>query len=246
MRIKPTYLLTFIILFLLLNTESSGQTVLVPKNTDWKYLDDGSDQGTAWKETSYDDSSWASGNAELGYGDGDETTVLSYGGDSNNKYITYYFRHNFNVSDPNESNNLVLNILRDDGAVVYINGTEVQRTNMPSGSINYLTHASSTIGGSDEDIFNEFIISSDQLVTGTNLIAVEIHQRSSSSSDISFNLELKTEPTLYIQAGEEWKYLDDGSNQGTTWKETSFDDSSWASGNAQLGYGDGDETTTLS
>ncbi len=246
MRIKPTYLLTLIILFLLLNTESSGQTVLVPKNTEWKYLDDGSDQGTAWKETGFDDSSWDSGNAELGYGDGDETTVLSYGGNSSNKYITYYFRHNFNVNDPNESDSLVLEILRDDGAVVYINGTEVKRTNMPSGTINYLTHASSTIGGSDEDIFNEFIISSDQLVSGTNLIAVEIHQRSSSSSDISFNLELKTEPAQYIQAGEEWKYLDDGSDQGTAWKETSFDDSSWDSGNAQLGYGDGDETTVLS
>ena len=235
-----------ILLFFVINLQLAGQTVLVQKNAIWKYLDDGSDQGTAWKETSYDDSAWASGNAELGYGDGDETTVLSYGGDANNKYITYYFRHNFNVNDPNESNNLVLEILRDDGAVVYINGTEVQRTNMPTGTINYLTHASSTIGGSNEDIFNEFIISSSQLVTGTNLIAVEIHQRSSSSSDISFNLELSTEPTQYIQAGETWKYLDDGSDQGTAWKETGFDDSSWASGAAQLGYGDGDETTVLS
>ncbi len=243
-KIFKLFLLYFLVLTV--NAHLTGQTILVQKNANWKYLDDGTDQGSAWKEPSFDDSSWASGNAELGYGDGDEITVLSYGGNSNNKYITYYFRHEFSVTNPNQSNSLSLEILRDDGAVVYINGTEVQRTNMPSGAINYLTHASSTISGSDEDVFNEYLISSDQLVAGTNIIAVEIHQRSSSSSDISFNLELSTEPTQYIQAGEEWKYLDNGTNQGTAWKEMSFDDSSWASGNAQLGYGDGDETTELS
>ncbi len=176
----------------MVNSHITGQTVLVQKNANWKYLDDGTNQGTAWRETSFDDSSWDSGNAQLGYGDGDETTVLSYGGNSNNKYITYYFRHEFNVSNPNQSNSLNLEILRDDGAVVYINGTEVQRTNMPSGTINYLTHASSTVGGSDEDVFNEYIISSSQLVSGANIIAVEIHQRNSYSSDISFDLKLST------------------------------------------------------
>ncbi len=241
--------ITLLILFflgLMVNSHLTGQSILVQKNANWKYLDDGTDQGTVWKESSFDDSSWASGNAQLGYGDDDETTVLSYGGNSNNKYITYYFRHEFNVADPNQSVNLNLKVLRDDGAIVYINGTEVQRTNMPSGAIDYLTHASSTVGGSDEDVFNEYLISSDQLVAGTNIIAVEIHQRSSSSSDISFNLELSTEPTQYIQAGEEWKYLDNGTDQGTAWKEASFDDSSWALGNAQLGYGDGDEETVVS
>ena len=234
-------------LFFILSFAFYGQTVLVPQGSSWKYLDDGSNQETAWRNTGFDDSSWASGNAQLGYGDGDETTVLSYGGNSNNKYITYYFRHNFDVTDPNETSNLSLEILRDDGAIVYINGTEVQRTNMPSGTINYLTTASSTVGGSAESEFNEYTITSDQLVAGTNLIAVEIHQRSASSSDISFDLKLTTVlDDFYIDSGEEWKYLDDGSNQGTTWKETSYDDSSWSSGNAQLGYGDGDETTTLS
>jgi len=182
-------------LFFILSFVFYGQTVLVPKGSSWKYLDDGSDQGTAWKNTGFNDSSWASGNAQLGYGDGDEVTVLSYGGNSNNKYITYYFRHNFDVTDPNETDDLSLEILRDDGAVVYINGTEVQRTNMPSGTINYLTTASSTVGGSAEDAFNEYIIPSNQLVAGTNLIAVEIHQRSASSSDISFDLKLTAQTT---------------------------------------------------
>lgn len=56
----------------------------------WKYLDDGSDQGTAWFGTSFDDSGWASGNAELGYGDGDEVTTVSFGSDPNDKHETLF------------------------------------------------------------------------------------------------------------------------------------------------------------
>jgi len=186
------YMILILLALMVSFSISNGQTVLVPKNSNWKYLDDGTDQGTAWKGSGFDDSGWASGNAELGYGDGDETTVISYGSDSNNKYITYYFRHEFNVSDPDATSYLDLKLLRDDGAVVYINGTEVVRSNMPSGTIDYLTVASSSVGGGDEDTFYDFIISSDPLVSGSNCIAVELHQRSHSSSDISFNLELDT------------------------------------------------------
>ena len=187
-----------IVLFTLVSFGSQAQTVLVEAGATWKYLDDGSDQGTAWKETNFNDSSWSSGQAELGYGDGDEKTVISYGNDPDNKHITYYFRHSFNVSNPSETPNLSLEILRDDGAVVYINGTEVQRTNMPDGNINYQTLASSTVSGSDEDKFFQYVISSGVLTQGSNLIAVEVHQRSATSSDVSFNLKLSftndTEP----------------------------------------------------
>ena len=61
----------------------------------WRYLDDGSDQGTAWYAPGFDDTGWADGDAQLGYGDGDETTVVSYGPDRWNKHITTYFRHTF-------------------------------------------------------------------------------------------------------------------------------------------------------
>ena len=63
----------------------SGQTILVDSGSDWKYLDDGSDQGTSWRNPSFNDEEWASGAAQLGYGDGDETTVISYGSNSENK-----------------------------------------------------------------------------------------------------------------------------------------------------------------
>jgi RHS repeat-associated protein len=218
---------------------------LVPLGGVWKYLDNGSDQGTAWRGSGFDDSSWPSGTAQLGYGDGDETTVVSYGSDYNNKYITTYFRRTITVADPTQYQNLLLRLQRDDGAVVYLNGSEVFRSNMPGGVITYTTLA---FGAVNEVHFYTATVPITALVSGANQIAVEVHQASASSSDISFDLELAGTPradTLLPQ-GASWKYLDNGSDQGTAWRSPSFNDSAWSSGAAQLGYGDGDEATVVS
>ena len=113
-------------------------------------------------------------------------------GPTNNHYITTYFRRRFPVSNPSSYTNLLLRVLRDDGAVVYLNGTEVFRSNMPTnGAIIYTTLASSTVGGGDETTnFFATAVSPGLLAAGTNLLAVEIHQVSPTSSDISFDLEL--------------------------------------------------------
>jgi hypothetical protein len=167
---------------------------LIGRGSIWRYKDDGSNQGTAWRNLNFNDSSWSRGPAQLGYGDGDEATTVSYGPNSGNKYPTTYFRHVFDVEDASNFMELSLSIMRDDGAVVYINGVEATpRINMPSGEINYQTWASGSgvpVGGADESTFYTYDIDPDLLVNGTNIIAVEIHQASGSSSDISFDLEL--------------------------------------------------------
>ena len=91
-------LLLLIVLQLLISHTIDGQTVLLPSGSTWKYNDSGSDLGTSWKESSFNDNTWSSGSAELGYGDGDEQTIVSYGPSSGNKYITTYFRKVFYVS----------------------------------------------------------------------------------------------------------------------------------------------------
>jgi hypothetical protein len=170
---------------------NSTRHIIVPRGSNWKYLDNGSDQGTAWRETGFNDSGWQSGQAELGYGDGDEVTTVSYGSNSNNKYITTYFRHSFSITEEDKSGfGFMINILRDDGAVIYLNGQEVIRTNMTSGSINYNTTAASAISGSAESQFTSFDIDKNLLAAGNNVLAVEIHQSASNSSDIGFDLEL--------------------------------------------------------
>jgi hypothetical protein len=163
---------------------------LIPLASSWKYMDNGSDQGSAWTAIAFDDSSWSSGAAQLGYGDGDEATIVGSGPDPQNKYITTYFRRTFNVANPASFQDLVLRLMRDDGAVVYLNGTEVVRSNMPPGSVNYLTLATVGVTGAEESAFFTNIVSASGLVTGANVVAVEIHQNLGNSTDISFELEL--------------------------------------------------------
>jgi hypothetical protein len=168
----------------------AADTILVPTSATWKYLANGSDQGIAWRAASFNDSTWPSGPAQLGYGDGDEATTVSFGPDANNKFITTYFRRAFNVANPSLFNALTLRLMRDDGAVVYLNGVEVWRTNMPSGTIGHLTLASVAIAGADESTFVQTTINPSLLVTGTNVLAIELHQSGATSSDISLDLQL--------------------------------------------------------
>ena len=221
----------------------AGSTTLIARDSTWRYLDDGSDQGTSWREANFDDSGWSTGAAEFGFGDGGETTVLTSG------HTTYYFRHHFSVADATSVEGLKLSIVRDDGAVVYLNGTEIYRTNMPDGEITSSTFAPSAIGGAAESTYETVELSADQLQDGQNVLAVEVHQNSPTSSDVSFNLglEIGDAPGAndLVSAGATWRYLDDGSDQGSAWRESDFDDSSWSSGAAELGFGDGDETTVI-
>lgn len=168
----------------------AAQPTLIDRGATWRYLDDGSDQGTAWREPAFDDSGWALGAAQLGYGDGDEVTVVSFGPDGNDKYITTYFRRTFFADDAASVTQLTLYLQRDDGAVVYLNGVEVGRSNMTLGTITYLTPASSAVGDDAEAAFSQMSLPAAGLVEGENVLAVEIHQSSPTSSDISFDAEL--------------------------------------------------------
>ncbi|MGZ8516565.1 MAG: purple acid phosphatase family protein, partial [Chitinophagaceae bacterium] len=174
---------------LLANTVAPA-TSLISYNSSWKYRDNGSNQGTAWRSTSFSDAAWATGNAQLGYGDGDETTVVRYGSSSSNKYITTYFRKTITIPDISQYTGYNLSLKRDDGAVVYINGTEVFRSNMPSGTIGYTTRASSA-AGDDGNTAQLKTLTPSQLRAGSNTVAVEVHQNVNTSSDLSFDLELK-------------------------------------------------------
>jgi hypothetical protein len=175
--------------FFLYITQASAQTTLISYGSSWKYLDNGSNQGTSWRAVSFSDATWRTGNAELGYGDGDETTVVRYGSSSSLKYVTTYFRKSISIVNASLYSGLSLSIKRDDGAIVYINGTERFRTNMAAGTISYSTLASAD--ASDDGKTPQTIsLAAGVLVTGNNVIAVEIHQRTRSSSDISFDLQL--------------------------------------------------------
>lgn len=182
----------------------SATDVLLPTGSVWKYWDKGSEpapaSGVAWNQPAYPDEAWAEGAGELGYGDGDEATVVSYGGDASAKFITTYFRKTFNVVDPSAFSAVQLRLTRDDGAVVYLNGNEVSRFNMPAGST-YSTYASTAI----EETIDNVIVAPSLLIQGENLLAIEIHQANANSSDISFDLEVLSTGLItrgpYLQMG---------------------------------------------
>jgi hypothetical protein len=171
-------------------TLNSATNNLITKGANWKYNDGGALPAADWNMPGYSDASWNSGNAQLGYGDGDETTTVGYGSDANNKYVTTYFRKNFSVDNHTLYNGLKISLLIDDGAVIYLNGTEILRKNMPDGTINYSTLSNVSVGGTDETTYIDYDIPSGSLVDGNNTIAVEVHQANATSSDISFDMQL--------------------------------------------------------
>ncbi len=167
------------------------EAVFVASGSDWSYLDNGSNQGTMWRTPDFDESAWATGPAPLGYSNQPNyaVTTISYGSNPNAKYITTYFRKRFEVAETANITSLVLSLWIDDGAVVYLNGAELVRPLLPSaGEITYLTTTSSYIA--EWPTWTNYEISTNALQEGENVLAVEVHQTSGTSSDLGFDLRL--------------------------------------------------------
>jgi hypothetical protein len=183
------------ILLLPANSVVPTNVALIPFSSTWKYLDTGVDQMTAWRDPLFNDASWPMGCAEFGYGDGGECTTNSFGPSSSSKYITTYYRKAFTVEDPLGFTSLSMRLLRDDGGVVYLNGTDVYRSPsmpQPPTPIVFATLATnqSVANAPADNTVDVATLNASLLVSGTNVMAVEIHQHRGDSSDISFNFEL--------------------------------------------------------
>ena len=112
---------------------------LVAAGSDWAYRYESDAPDADWAGTAFDDSGWTTGAAPLGWGHNDLGTELTVAG---TKPLTAYFRRSFTVDDATQVAALELTTRADDGVVVYVNGTEVARSNMPTGSIGHGTYAS--------------------------------------------------------------------------------------------------------
>ena len=141
----------------------------------WKYSDTGQDLGTNWSQPNYDDSGWAGGPARLGYGDTAVFTTVSFGPNPASRYITTYFRDSFVVPGNVIFTNLNFRLARVDGAVVWLNGREAFRTNMPVGPITCTNLATRSTAREAAYIFYPTNLAVSGLSAGTNLVAVEIH-----------------------------------------------------------------------
>ena len=174
---------------------------LVPAGARWRWFTDATGLGSSdivagspawssanWKHPNFDDSAWSEGPAQLGYGEGDEATVIPFGPDANRKWTTAYFRNRFNLADSRGITGVKMRLRRDDGAIVYLNGREAARSNITTGPVNASTFADPA--SDDGQTFGEFALSPGLLLQGENLVAVELHQATFNTSDASFDLEL--------------------------------------------------------
>jgi lysophospholipase L1-like esterase len=164
-------------------------TVLINGGATWEYNDTGEDLGTAWALTNYDDSGWSNGIARLGYGEPATATTVRFGPQSNNKFVTTYFRRPFVVPSNEVITDLNFRVARADGVAVYLNGQEIYRTNLPSGPIAWTNLALSTM-----TIFNRHNFYPTNvpvnLPAGTNWIAAEVHLSAVNNSVMGFDMEL--------------------------------------------------------
>jgi hypothetical protein len=199
----------------------NAQITIITEESSWSYFDQGNLGTNTWVEQNYNSSSWILGLAEFGYGDGDENTVVSYGPNASNKHITTYFRKT--VSIPHLSD-IKCKVKIDDGTVVYLNGLEVFRDNLPSGNISFNTPANS---GFNENSWKSFTIPMSSLSNQSTLcFAIEMHQSGPSSSDLSFDFEaiLQEEPPfpkIYINeimASNE-NTINDNKGEASDWIE---------------------------
>jgi hypothetical protein len=238
-----------------------SENTFIIKGDTWNYNDAGSEPGIDgnsknWKQTGYNDSSWSSGDAALGYGAGEFTTV-SYGPDPEQKYPTTYFRKCFTVDDPGAYEGLNLYVWRDDGVIVYLNGEEVLRNNLSPSYVDFDTLAISEI---TENTLLQLTIPAGLLLEGSNCIAAEVHLANTNDEDCLFDLKLagilkdpETTELIPLESMD-WKYHHSQWGPGaasetdpmdTDWHGTAYDDNGWDTGQAQFGYGEGDETTEL-
>ncbi len=177
-----------------------GGTLALPNASapDWRMLDTGAEPAATWKsDQAFVDSAWTLGKLQAGAGDGDERTALNnVSGSAVNTRRAFYFRKVFNVTDPAAFTQLLIKAVVDDGAVFYLNGTEVYRDNMAAGTPTLTTPASTNRSGTAETQIRTFDITAflNLLVTGNNLLAAEVHNFSDAaptySVDLSFDCAL--------------------------------------------------------
>jgi hypothetical protein len=163
---------------------------LIATTDTWKYYDKGAAPSN-WNTSGYNDNAWASGKAPLGYTMDGVNTTVSYGSDSSQKNPTTYFRKKVSLnSTPSSNDRFLFNYKIDDGFVVYVNGKEAGRFNMSYGDVSYSNFSSSY--AENTPLEGTLELSPSLFKSGTNVIAVEVHNISYTSSDLFWAAELYT------------------------------------------------------
>src|SRR5439155_20161821 len=170
---------------------AKADNILISRGSTWKYNNSNLDLGTAWRNLDYDESGWG-GPSPGSLGDNIEggfqmvQSVIDIGA-VGARLPTIYFRKTFYVTNAALYEGLILRLLRDDGAAIYLNG-ELLYSDGVSIPSHFSDFAMQVVGGNDEITYFEHSLSSTLLVNGTNILAVEVKNATSTSSDLAFDL----------------------------------------------------------
>lgn len=157
--------------------------VLFAPGSSFRYLDNAA-APAGWMNPSFDVAAWKTGTAPLGYGQGGEATVIA-------QRTSHYFRGTFDVKNPSEFHHLVVWAMRDDGAAIYVNGQEVSRSNLGAGPLTDTTLATYITGFTAEKAWVPTVVPMHLVRAGANVVAVELHQSSATSSDATLDLRVE-------------------------------------------------------
>jgi hypothetical protein len=188
MSLKMKYILSLLLLFLCISF-TVGQDTIINTESQWKYYDGATPLPENWMIDATEQPFWKTGISAFGYGYGTVKTTIDYGEDERNKNIISYFEKEVVVTSPFENLVYELRLRRDDGALLYINGIEIWRSNMSDKNA-LVTEPHVRIEGDNEGAYHSKLIPATSFREGTNRISVMIYQNNSTTSDCIFDLQL--------------------------------------------------------
>jgi hypothetical protein len=150
----------------------------------WRYVVSSDTADPTWRELGFDDASWPLGKSGIGYGDGDDSTIVP-------NCFAVYMRYSFSIPDTSKIINAILNMDYDDGFVVYLNGVEISRANMwgspPAWNETAYDHEANLYTGASapETFFIDRNLLKRTIRNGTNDIAIQVHNTDTTSSDLT-------------------------------------------------------------
>lgn len=189
MKFLPSIILVIVSQLTLFSQIDHWETVVY--NTDnWQYFVGNSEPPSDWMMPNFNDNSWKTGKGGIGYGDGDDNTIIE-------PTYALYIRNTFTTTDLSAIESVILQADYDDAFVAYLNGVEIARANIDDAPPKFDRE---TITDHEATLYTDSIVEStflpqsaieDLLSEGENVLAVSIHNRyGPSSSDMTANFFL--------------------------------------------------------
>ncbi|MDD3321334.1 MAG: CotH kinase family protein [Paludibacter sp.] len=187
-----------------IKSESHWETAIFNTDT-WRYFVGTTEPPTDWRSSTFDDSSWLSGKGGIGNGDNDDNTIIEV-------CTSVFLRISFNVTDTTVLSSALLNIDYDDAFVAYLNGIEIARVGITGNYPTYNTlgtnhEAQMYSGGTPESFSINKKLLSKCILKGKNVLSVQVHNSSETSSDMSSNVFLSfliNNSTTYYRSTPAW------------------------------------------